>query len=341
MMDTIIMKDEIVCDGHCDTVLDIYKKHRRLGRLSRTGHLDIPRMKKGKVDVQVFAVFIEKEYKPKPSLQRALCLIDCLLIELDKNQDIIELATSYENVKSVIASGKIAALLAIEGGEALEGELSNLRIFYRLGVRLITLTWNQRNDIADGSDHFDSQRGLTAFGKRVVRAMNRLGMIIDISHMSESGFWDVLKNSSAPVIASHSNSYHLCHHQRNLKDAQIRAIAKKSGWIGVTYVPDFLRTGKRKANVDDVIDHIDYFVNLVGADFVGLGSDFDGCQEVPEGLEGVDKVFHIQEKLLERGYSKEDIQKIMGKNFLNLFQRVTNTVISNQILCQKSTHKLS
>lgn len=318
------MKDEIICDGHCDTVLDIYKKHRQLGRLSRSGHLDIPRMKKGGVDVQVFAVFIEKEYKPKPSLQRTLCLIDCLLTELEKNRDTIELATSYEKVKSIVADGKIAALLAIEGGEALEGEQGNLRIFYRLGVRLITLTWNQRNDIADGSDHADSQRGLTNFGKRIVGEMNRLGMMIDISHMSESGFWDVLENSSAPVIASHSNSYSLCPHPRNLKDDQIQAIAKKGGWIGVTYVPDFLQTGKRKANIDDVIDHIDYLVNLAGVDYVGLGSDFDGCQELPEGIEGADKVFHIQTKLLARGYVKEDVQKIMGKNFLNFFKRVTD-----------------
>lgn len=315
--------DDIVCDGHCDTVLEIFKKNRKLNTLSQTGQLDIPRLQIGGVDVQVFAVYIEKEFKPEHSIQRALQLIDSLLLELSENKDVIELAASYEKIKSIVAAGKIAAILAIEGGEALEGKLSNLRIFYRLGVRLITLTWNQRNDIADGSDHFNSTRGLTSFGKNVVQEMNRLGMMIDVSHLSESGFWDVLKHSRHPVIASHSNCYQLCPHQRNLKDYQIRAIAEKGGLVGVTYVPDFLRTENRKAVIDDVIHHIDHIVSLVGTDFIGLGSDFDGCRELPEGLEGADKVFQIKEKLIQKGYNREDVQKIMGKNFLNFFRRVT------------------
>jgi len=248
-------------------------------------------------------------------------------LELSENKDVIELAASYEKIKSIVADGKIAAILAIEGGEALEGKLSNLRIFYQLGVRLITLTWNQRNDIADGSDYLNSKRGLTSFGKNVVLEMNRLGMMIDVSHLSESGFWDVLKHSRHPVIASHSNCYQLCPHQRNLKDSQIRAIAEKGGLVGITYVPDFLRTENRKAVIDDVIQHIDHIVSLVGTDFIGLGSDFDGCLELPEGLEGADKVFQIKEQLMQKGYKREDIQKIMGKNFMNFFRRVTG--ISN------------
>jgi len=319
--------DDIVCDGHCDTVLEIFKKNRKLNTLSKTGQLDIPRLQIGGVDVQVFAIYIEKEFKPEHSLQRALQLIDSLLLELSENKDVIELAASYEKIKSIVADGKIAAILAIEGGEALEGKLSNLRIFYQLGVRLITLTWNQRNDIADGSDYLNSKRGLTSFGKNVVLEMNRLGMMIDVSHLSESGFWDVLKHSRHPVIASHSNCYQLCPHQRNLKDSQIRAIAEKGGLVGITYVPDFLRTENRKAVIDDVIQHIDHIVSLVGTDFIGLGSDFDGCLELPEGLEGADKVFQIKEQLMQKGYKREDIQKIMGKNFMNFFRRVTG--ISN------------
>ena len=319
--------DDIVCDGHCDTVLEIFKKNRKLNTLSKTGQLDIPRLQIGGVDVQVFAVYIEKEFKPEHSLQRALQLIDSLLLELSENKDVIELAASYEKIKSIVADGKIAAILAIEGGEALEGKLSNLRIFYQLGVRLITLTWNQRNNIADGSDYLNSKRGLTSFGKNVVLEMNRLGMMIDVSHLSESGFWDVLKHSRHPVIASHSNCYQLCPHQRNLKDSQIRAIAEKGGLVGITYVPDFLRTENRKAVIDDVIQHIDHIVSLVGTDFIGLGSDFDGCLELPEGLEGADKVFQIKEQLMQKGYKREDIQKIMGKNFMNFFRRVTG--ISN------------
>lgn len=187
----------------------------------------------------------------------------------------------------------------------------------------MTLTWNQRNKIADGSDYYHSTRGLTSFGKRVIREMNRLGMIIDISHISESGFWDVLYNSNDPVIASHSNCYQLCPHQRNLKDSQIRAIAEKGGLVCITYVPDFLIKEDRKAVLDDVIEHIDYVLDLVGSDYVGLGSDFDGCRELPVGLEGADKICQLRDRLIEKGYAKEDVQKIMGYNFLNLFQQVT------------------
>lgn len=319
------MKNNAICDAHCDTVLALCKKHREMGKLSSEGHLDIPRLKKGLVDVQVFAVYIEKQFKPKRSLHRALQLIDCLLLEFEKNSDSIELAYTFQDIERIVSNKKIAALIAIEGGEALEGKLYNLRNFYRLGVRLITLTWNQRNDIADGSSHPNSKRGLTAFGKKVVKEMNRLGMIIDVSHLSESGFWGVLKATSQPIVASHSNCYELCPHQRNLKDEQIKAIAENGGLIGVTYVPDFLTPEKRKASIDDVISHIDYLVNLTGVDFIGLGSDFDGCNDLPEGLEGADKVFKIGEKLAKKGYASEDIEKIMGNNFLRLFRQVTGS----------------
>ena len=322
------MIDEITCDGHCDTVLDIIKNNRKIGKLSRTGHLDIPRLKSGGVQVQVFAAYIEKEFKPDHSLQRALQLIDTLLLALAENKDTIELAFSAKDIKAIVSTGKIAAILAIEGGEALEGKLYNLRNFYRLGVRIITLTWNQRNDIADGSDYIDSKRGLTTFGKSMIQEMNRLGMMIDVSHLSESGFWDVLDSSKYPVIASHSNCYNLCPHQRNLKDSQIRAIAEKGGLVCIAYVPDFLIKENRKAIIDDVVDHIDHVVNLVGSDYVGLGSDFDGCRELPVGLEGADKVYQIKDRLIEKGYAKEDVRKIMGYNFLNLFQQITQ--ISNR-----------
>jgi membrane dipeptidase len=319
------MRDNVICDAHCDSVLDLVKKRRALAELSASGHLDIPRLKKGKVDVQVFAAYIEKQYKPHRSLSRALQLIDCLWLELRKNNDKIELAVSFSDIEEIVSRNRIAAILAIEGGEALEGKLYHLRNFYRLGIRILTLTWNQSNDIADGSSYPDSKRGLSYFGKQVVKEMNRLGMIIDVSHLSPSGFWSVLKNSSQPIIASHSNCYQLCPHRRNLKDEQIRAISENGGLICVTYVPDFLTRKKRRASIEDVLDHIDYLVNLVGVDFVGLGSDFDGCRILPEGLEGADQVFTIGDRLTERGYPREDVNKIMGQNFLRFFQQVTSS----------------
>jgi membrane dipeptidase len=172
---------------------------------------------------------------------------------------------------------------------------------YRLGVRLLTLTWNQRNQIADGIGESRTGSGLTEFGLKVIDEMNDLRMLIDVSHLSETGFWDVIKKSNDPIIASHSNCYALCPHLRNLKDEQIKAIADKGGVIGITFVP---------------------IVEKVGVDYVGLGSDFDGTDGLPLGLEGVDKIPNITEELLDRGYKEREIEKILGGNFLRVFKEV-------------------
>ncbi|GAF73534.1 unnamed protein product, partial [marine sediment metagenome] len=206
----------IVFDGHCDTILEVMNHKRTLEKKSTTGHLDIPRMKEGGIDVQFFAVFIEDIYKPNRSLKRTLQLIDCFYREIEKNQDDISLVTNYNQIKKVNRAGKIAAILSIEGGEALEGDLGVLRVLYKLGVRLLTLTWNQRNQIADGIGESRTGSGLTEFGLKVIDEMNDLRMLIDVSHLSETGFWDVVKRSKTPIVASHSNCYALCPHLRNL-----------------------------------------------------------------------------------------------------------------------------
>ncbi len=311
-----------VFDGHCDTILEIINHKRSLGNRASTGHLDIPRLKEGGVNIQVFAVFIEDIYKPDRSLKRTLQLIDCFYKEIKKNQDDISLVINYNQIKEVNRAGKIAAILSIEGGEALEGDLGVLRVLYRLGVRLLTLTWNQRNQIADGIGESRTGSGLTEFGLKVIDEMNRLGMLIDVSHLSETGFWDVIKRSKTPIVASHSNCYTLCLHPRNLKDEQIKAIADKGGVIGIAFVPNFLTQEKRKTTVEDVVKHIDYLVEKVGVDCVGLGSDFDGTGGLPLGLEGVDKIPNITMALLKRGYKDEDIKKILGGNFLRVFKEV-------------------
>lgn len=311
-----------VFDGHCDTILEVINHKRSLGGRTLVGHLDIPRMKEGGVDVQFFAVFIEDIYKPDRSLKRTLQLIDCFYKEIEKNQDDISLATNYNQIEEVNRAGKIAAILSIEGGEALEGDLGVLRVLYKLGVRLLTLTWNQRNQIADGIGESRTGSGLTEFGLKVIDEMNRLGMLIDVSHLSETGFWDVIKRSKAPIVASHSNCYALCPHLRNLKDEQIKALADKGGVIGITFVPNFLTQEKRKTTVEDVVKHIDYLVEKVGIDYIGLGSDFDGTGGLPLGLEGVDKVPNITKGLLDRGYKEKDIKKILGENFLRVFKEV-------------------
>ena len=311
-----------VFDGHCDTILEVMNHKRTLEKKSTTGHLDIPRMKEGGIDVQFFAVFIEDIYKPDRSLKRTLQLIDCFYREIEKNQDDISLITDYNQIKEANRAGKIAAILSIEGGEALEGDLGVLRVLYRLGVRLLTLTWNQRNQIADGIGESRTGSGLTEFGLKVIDEMNDLRMLIDVSHLSETGFWDVIKRSKAPIVASHSNCYALCPHLRNLKDEQVKALADKGGVIGITFVPNFLTQEKRKTTIEDVVKHIDYLVEKVGVACVGLGSDFDGTGALPLGLEGVDKIPNITEELLNRGYKEKDIKKILGENFLRVFKEV-------------------
>jgi membrane dipeptidase len=317
-----INQEAIIFDGHCDTVLDIFNKKRSLGEKSDYSHLDIPRMKKGGVNVQFFAAFIEEIYKPNASLKRTLQLIDCIYQQIEKNKEEISIATDYEQIKNTIEADKIAAILSIEGGEALEGDLGVLRMLYKLGVRLLTLTWNQRNQIADGVGESQTGSGLTEFGFKVIDEMNKLGMLIDVSHLSETCFWEVIKRSKSPIVASHSNCYNLCPHLRNLKDEQIKAIAEKGGIIGITFVPDFLTNEKRETTIKDVTEHIDYLVKRVGVDYVGLGSDFDGTKVLPLGLEGVDKVPNITEELLNRGYKVEEIEKILGENWLRVFKKV-------------------
>ena len=317
-----IKQEAIVVDGHCDTILDIINKKRGLCEKSRIGHLDIPRMIEGGVNVQFFAAFIEEAFKPNSSLKRTLQLIDCIYQQIEKNKEEISIATNYEQIKNAIDSGKIAAIISIEGGEALEGDLGVLRMLYKLGVRLLTLTWNQRNQIADGAGESRTGSRLTEFGDKVVKEMNKIGMLIDVSHLSESSFWDVVSKSKGPIVASHSNCYTLCPHNRNLKDEQIKAIANKNGLIGVAYVNNFLSQEKRKTTIKDVVRHIEYLVNLVGFDHIGLGSDFDGTKKLPLGLDGADKVPNIIEELLNQGHKRKDIKKILGENWLRVFKEV-------------------
>ncbi|MCL6479450.1 MAG: membrane dipeptidase, partial [Peptococcaceae bacterium] len=223
-----------VVDAHCDTLTALKKQQRRLGEKSGAGHLDLPRLLLGGVNLQFFAAFVGNEHRDNP-LARALEIFDIFFEEMAVNSDRIEPAYTYSDVNRIINGGKIAALLTVEGGQALAGRLEVLRMFFRLGVRGITLTWNSRNELGDGVGEAGSGGGLTRFGVEVVREMNRLGMVIDVSHLSERGFWDVMRESAKPVIASHSNCRALCDHPRNLDDAQIKALAAGGGVVGLCF----------------------------------------------------------------------------------------------------------
>ena len=311
-----------VMDAHCDTLMDIVEGRRRLADKDKGGQLDLPRMIEAGVSAQIFAIYVSKEYLPGGGARRALQFVDAFYREIEDNSDKLIFATTGSDVDKAREEGKIAAFLSIEGGEALDGRIELLRIFYRLGVRLMTLTWSLRNELADGAFEGRTGGGLTRFGVDVVEEMDRLGMVVDVSHLSEAGFWDVMKVSKRPIVASHSNSKELCSHPRNLTDDQVKAIAKKGGFIGVNFAGYFLGEGRR--SLSGVIDHIDHLCTVVGPEHVGLGSDFDGLpfEQLPDELKDVSGLPKIAEGLAARGYSEQVIKGIMGENLLRVVRSV-------------------
>ncbi len=317
-------EESIVFDAHCDTLLEVLSGKRRLGECSEEGHLDLPRLREGGVTAQVFALFVEPHYLPSGATREVLRILDTFYQELEANGEALTLVTSAMDIQRAKGEGKVAAVLGLEGTEALEGDLGLLRMFHRLGVRSVGLTWNLRNQAADGVDETRSKGGLSNFGLELVRELNRLGIMIDVSHLAPPGVRDVLTVSQAPVIASHSNAYALCPHRRNLTDDQLISIAERGGVVGVTFVPQFLDAEAEKRCLERVLDHIDHVVKVAGVDHVGLGSDFDGFYENERlpGLEDVSRMPNITVGLLERGYNEKDVKKIIGGNFLRVFREV-------------------
>jgi membrane dipeptidase len=239
----------LVCDLHCDTVLELKKGDYIFGEKNSTGHIDIPRLKEGGVDLQVFAVWVSPDFLPDSAAREAFNLIDLFYQQLEKYPEDIELAKNISDFKKINKKGRIACVLGLEGGHSSEGNIALLRTFHRLGVRYMTLTWENSNPIASSAADTSTQKGgLTELGREVVKEMNRLGMIIDISHLSEQTFWEVMELSKAPVIASHSCVKAICNHYRNLTDEQIKAIAKSGGVIGINFFSGYLDDDFRKAS---------------------------------------------------------------------------------------------
>lgn len=309
----------LVVDAHCDTLTVLDRQERRLGQQSRRGHVDIPRLALGGVNLQFFAVFISKEYRDNP-LARALQVFDTFFAEMDENSEKAGIVCSPQDVESIVSRNKLAALLTVEGGEALAGRIEVLRMFYRVGVRGLTLTWNGRNELGDGVSESGTGGGLTRFGVSVVREMNRLGMLVDVSHLSEKGFWDVLRESDRPVIASHSNCRALHDHPRNLWDQQIEALAAGGGVVGLCFYPLFL--GRGRASLEMLLDHAVHLADVAGVDCIGLGSDFDGIESVVPGINDVTCLPMLTEGLLKRGFSPGETKKILGGNFLRVIKQV-------------------
>jgi membrane dipeptidase len=344
-------------------------------------HTDIRRMKSGGLDAEFFAVYVGKEFvNKKPSegggaARRALDIIDIVNEQVRRHPETFEMAGTADDIRRIAKKGKIAALMGIEGGHAIEDSLRTLRMFYKLGVRYMTLTHTNTNDWADSSGDIEDanvkhHNGLTDFGRDVVREMNRVGMMVDISHVSDKTFYDVIETSRAPVIASHSSARALANHTRNMTDDMLRAIAKNRGVVMVNFYDAFLdqrktdlgklATAKRdemskqfpddpkrvaeeidkwraandpgKTPLSVLIDHIDHIAKIAGIDYVGIGSDFDGVPltGVPEGMEDISKLPNITIELMKRGYSDTDIKKVLGENFLRVMSAVERTASEMQ-----------
>jgi membrane dipeptidase len=284
-------------------------------------HTDIPRLQDGGLDIQVFAIW---DSASNGAYQTAINQYNRLTAEFTANPETIQHIRNYTALDSAVNDDRIAGIIFLEGGHYIENDVDKLKYFYDLGVRGMTITWNNSTSWAvSAKDEARGTRagGLNAFGRKVIAAMDSLGMIIDVSHVGIQTISDILATSKNPIIASHSNARALCNHYRNLSDDQIRAIAAGGGLIGACFYPYFLN-GSSNASLNDVINHINYIVNLVGVDYVGIGSDFDGIEVWPGDLQDVSYFPRLTGALLNEGYTEEEIAKIMGGNFLRIFRQV-------------------
>ena len=312
-----------ICDCHCDTLTELYNKNASL--YENEQHFDIKRQIALGGGLQFCAIYVPTEvFRYQGGLRYTLCLLDKYNQEIKKLHengiDVLQVRTA-EDAGNVLKH-KAATLLAIEEGGAIDGSLEALRCLYELGVRAMTLTWSNRNDIADGFNVDATGSGLTLFGKQVVAEMNRLGMLVDVSHISTAGFWSVIETSTKPIIATHSNAKSLCSHSRNLNDEQIKALAQNGGLAGITFAGQFLEEDWRNACIESVYKHIDYMLNLIGNDdHIGFGSDFDGISHPPYNIQGVQDYKPLIE-YLSKYYSEETINKITHQNVINLLQKV-------------------
>lgn len=310
----------LLVDGHCDSLCDMADGKRDLRERGVQGHIDTPRLREAGVDVQVMALWADNRFVPGGAMRRTMALMDAAY-RLSESRQATQV-TSVQEIEDLARSGLVSLVLAIEGAEALEGSIEALRVFHRLGVRMMTLAWNRRNEVADGVLETDSGGGLTRFGRQVVAEMGGLGMVIDVSHLAAAGLRDVLGRCQGPIVASHSNAHRLCPHPRNLTDDQVRAIAGTGGLVGVCFYAPFVDADRFKRSLARVADHVEYLMELVGPEHVALGSDFDGDVDMVEGLEDVTRLPALLDELLQRGVPPGAVQAFAGGNWMRVFGRV-------------------
>jgi membrane dipeptidase len=367
-----IHRRAIIVDGHNDIPSPMFDDDFDLasssvGKFHKDGdpfHTDLQRFKQSGITGEFFSIYVDRKYAENGgsgAARRALDLIDVTYRAVEKYPNQLMQCTTAADIRRAKRIGKVCALMGIEGGHAIEDSLFALREFYRLGVRYMTLTHNNTNNWADAHRDVPRNNGLSDFGKEVVREMNRLGMLVDIAHVSEKTMSDVLDTSTAPIIASHSGARGVADHTRNVPDAILRRMPKNGGVIMVNFYPAFLdakynadendRTKRLKPQIDalkeqfknnaeayneaerkllaansidvpsytKIVDHIDYIKKLIGIDYVGIGSDFDGVPLLPKGMNGMEDLPLVTYEMLRRGYSEQEIRKVLGENFLRAF----------------------
>jgi membrane dipeptidase len=358
----------VVIDGHADTTQRlVFDRTFDIGARNLNGNLDIPRMKDGGLDALFFSIWVPGDVTGPIAIKRALVQIDAVREAVRMHANDLMLATSVADIRRAAAEHKIAALMGVEGGHMIDRDLRVLRDFVALGIRYLTLTHFKNTEWADSSTDKPTHNGLTAFGKDVVRELNRLGVMVDISHVSDKTFYDAISISTAPVIASHSSTRALTNHPRNMTDEMLRALARNGGVVMINYHSGFISEefriasekrsgdvvaqmaamskkcggneacttmqqerldheamatgGLPKVSWERIIDHIDHAVKAAGIDHVGLGSDFDGAV-MPLGMEDASKLPRITDALLKKGYSEQDVEKILGGNLLRVMDQV-------------------
>ena len=314
-------------DTHTDTPLWFTRGNFSVG-MRKSNQVSIQKMEEGKLDAQFLAAFLAQKERDEVSSQKAVekChkMIEGIYADVAKYKDNCGIALTEEDALRLKAEGKKAFFIGIENGYAIGKDIRNVKKYKDMGVQYMTLSHSYDNDICNSSSNTaDASKGLTPFGRKVVKEMNKVGMMIDVSHVSEGTFWDVMKLSKDPVFASHSSVRALCDHDRNLTDDQLRALAKNGGVIQICIYGGYLNENEKEASVDDVVRHIDHAVKVAGIDHVGIGSDFDGGGGVL-GCKGDNDMINITVKLIEKGYSEEDIRKIWGGNFFRVMNQVIN-----------------
>ncbi len=334
-----------IIDMHCDTIYEILEAKKRGETISlRDGNLmvNLSKMKQGGYGVQNFALFVKQE-EGISAFETAKELIATFREEMRANCDLISQVTTADEILENQRAGKLSAFLAIEGGEAIEGSLDNLRYLYEQGVRMMTLTWNYPNEIGfpnfkQGLDFFtpNMEDGLTATGIEVVQEMEQLGMIVDVSHLSDAGFYDVLNNTKKPFVASHSNARAVSPWVRNLSDDMIAKIAERGGVVGLNFCADFLK-GQRKSEIieniglmaskdssagfEDILRHARHMANIGGVECIGIGSDFDGIPAY-DGMPRPDTMPQLAEYLCKNGFHESEVDQMFCRNVLRLYEEV-------------------